>query len=178
MRSNTTYALALFCTVSLSTAAHAVKKVSLNPCASLKDTPNVLNLSMGDGSCDGHCKTETVLVCASETQDAIAKAYTAGVKKLGFDISTEVEEYEDSAIKAKHLQELYKLGAEILFADEIESTKEEFLALDPESEVNVGTNQYALLYLGTAKVKIPSLKTLIIDTGRDTDIGGYGLFSD
>ncbi len=178
MRSLVFKTLSLSTILFVSTTALAVKKVLINPCSSLNETPHALNLELGDWSCDGHCKTEMILVCASESAEVISKAYNEGAETLGFDVSTEVEEYEDSSVKAGYLKALYKVGTELLFDDEISFSKKEFLALDDKSNVTIGTNQYVLLYLGTAKAALPNLKHALVDTGKSQDIGGYGLFAE
>lgn len=178
MRSLVFRTLTLSSLLSVAMSAHALKKVTINPCSDLKKTPHALNLELGDRSCDGHCKTESILVCASEPLESVSQAYGAGSKTLGFDVSSEVQEYDDSTVKAAHLKTLHKAGTEMLFDDEIDLSEKEFLALDDDAEVAIGTTQYVLLYLGTAQAALPKLKYVLVETGKSQDIGGYGLFSD
>ncbi|HVJ63830.1 MAG TPA: hypothetical protein VM901_01100 [Bdellovibrionota bacterium] len=149
---------------------------TLNPCASLKATPHLLSLEMGDESCDGHCLKETLLACASIAPKDLAKAYAKGSKTLDFDITDEVAEFEDSSVKAGQMRAIAKAGTPIPFA-QLEIDEASFAKLADDADVSLSTEAYARLYLGTAKAGVSELKFEFIDLGPTQGIGGYGLFS-
>jgi hypothetical protein len=148
----------------------------LDPCSKFANTSHLLQLRMGDTSCDGHCLKEEVLVCSSIPQNEIYKLFKKGESILGFDIESQVEEYEDSTIKAGHLKKLHSLGVPMLFNDEIEYSEKEFLELSDKVEVAIGTQQYLYIFLGLVKVAQKDFEYHLFELGRGIDIGGYGLF--
>ncbi|MEZ4814282.1 MAG: hypothetical protein R3A80_03630 [Bdellovibrionota bacterium] len=133
----------------------------------------IIELSMGDWSCDGHCIEKTRNICSNLTPENIKTAYKAATDKVGFDFINDVaDEYEDNALMADKLKTLRENNIAMwTFEDEeyLEEGEElELVSLDQDSYSQI---YLELVKLGNAEFKYETLQ------GKSMNIGGYGLFT-
>ena len=122
---------------------------------------NVTNLVIGDWSDDGHGKTATITIKSNLTSKGIEKAFKVGAKKIGVDITSLCEDYEDYGLPDEAIAKLKKAGYE---GDE------------EEGFLEAGYESFAAIYLFTVKIGDPSFEYKEVD-GKNINIGGYGLLS-
>jgi hypothetical protein len=131
---------------------------------------NIIILTVGDKSCDGHCETKDIIVCSSLSSDDFKNALLRGTTKVGFSLTEKVaKDYEDSTITAKQLKQLTQAGIE-LSKEIIENTDQE----TGNSYLNIET--FTDLTIKIAKLGAPEASFEIIEP-KSVYIGGYGLFS-
>ena len=134
---------------------------------------NSIRLVVGDWSGDGHEKTQDIWILSNRTEKQIQKAYKAGTKQVGFDLSETVcRNYEDCYISKEKLKTLASLGMVLRSHDgtpyELEQDEDRFVM---EAET------FADMYLFIASLGDPDLKYQYDYTpDNHINIGGYGLF--
>lgn len=136
----------------------------------MSELSHVINLTAGDESQDGHEKTETITVSCNLTKAQLEKAYRAGTKKLGFDLSADVaREYEDSSVSEGFVKKLRAAG--------IDPT--EFLEQDDgDWSFGYSATSFIELWLRIATLGNPSLVfEHMSETSPSIFVGGYGLFT-
>jgi len=124
-----------------------------------------VQLTVGDWSMDGHNQFRTVVVQSSLSRAKLEKAFKAGVKKLGVDISKMCADYEDNHITDKTMMIFAALDSDMFILDG--EPEEEGCYIEPDSFVK--------LYLLTCKAGDPTLYYEIVEP-ENINIGGYGLF--
>lgn len=129
------------------------------------DKPFVFDLVVGDHSCDGHEQTEIFKISCNLNHVELLKAYTAGVKVAGFSIEKLCQPAKENTIKAGLLQRLIELGLTEWVAGE-----------DMEDEIEIYPENYAELWLFTAKLGNPALQYELAPREFRLPIGGYGVF--
>jgi hypothetical protein len=133
----------------------------------------ILELSMGDWSCDGHCIEKTRTICSNLSQEEIGLAYQSATEKMPFDFRNDVAaDYEDSSLPADKLKLLRENGI-ATWAFEEESQLEEGEVLE---SVGLNEDTYSEIYLQLVKLGNPNFKQETLK-GKSLRIGGYGLFS-
>jgi hypothetical protein len=136
----------------------------------VSELSHIINLIIGDNSRDGHEKTETITISCNLTKAQLEKAYTAGAKKLGFDLSVDVaRKYKDSSISEDFVKKLRAVG--------IDPT--EFLEQDDGGwSFGYPSTSFIELWLRIATLGDPSLVfEYMVKTRSDIFVGGYGLFT-
>lgn len=72
---------------------------------------NIINLTIGDWSNDGHGKTSSVTISSNLSEEEIRDAYSVGSKIVGFDLSESVcSDYQDTSLSVAYLSSLVKHG--------------------------------------------------------------------
>lgn len=132
-----------------------------------------IGLVVGDWSGDGHRETETIYVESSLSAKELEKAFVAGSSKLGIDITSFCEDYEDDKVPLEVIVKLEKTFPDlkkIMKINGVVKQKDEF-------DVRMDADTFAYIYMLTAEHGNPKLKWKIVEPRSITiNIGGYGLF--
>ncbi len=147
---------------------------STSACAMADGTAGTLvELEMGDWSCDGHCVSKSRNICSNLSVEQIRSAYTAGEASVGIEFADVVaEEYEDSSLPTDKLQMLRDKGiATWKFEDEEYLEEGEVL-----EAVQLDEDSYSQIYLQITQLGNPEFKFETLQ-GKAIRIGGYGLFT-
>ena len=132
---------------------------------------NIITLTMGDWSHDGHNMTTTVTIRSNLDRSSLEAAYEAGVEKTDVDLTEDIaRDYEDGRFPDEDVEALMKFGFK----------PEEFLEKydEDDDDWTISPDGFWLVWLFIAKVGDPSLE--FEEAARDTsniNIGGYGMFS-
>lgn len=130
-----------------------------------------VKITMGDPCNDGHGQHETIEFMCNKDGFEITKLYQLSVDLHTCDITTQCEEYEDSALSEEYLELARATLGHFPEAKEY---------LD-EAEKNgfIDSSGFATLYLYTVKQVAPDFEFEAVtpDYNNELDIGGYGLFS-
>lgn len=120
-------------------------------------------LTLGDPSLDGHGKNAEYTVLCSHPTKKVKTAYQKAVKKLGFDITQECEEYEDSSLSYETREAIKTHFPKLM------------KSIDPDY---IMEDDFVNIYLQMVKFGDPTIVCKIRKTpDKDfIDIGGYGLF--
>ncbi len=130
----------------------------------------IVNLIVGDWSRDGHEKTDRFTVESNLSKAEIAKAYKAGAKLIGFDITEYCKEFEDNTIPIEKLRLLCPFG---LIWEDLDSYSLEEGEMDGLYRAMPG--EYVNFYLLIVKAGNPTFE-YSYTKGPDIKIGGYGLY--
>lgn len=123
---------------------------------------NIITLTCGDWSADGHGRTSSDTIRTNLTQKEIVKAYEKGAKIIGVDLSEDLcTDYEDNAFPGKARQAYADHGMGFSEYGGDSTCLDSYL--------------FTKLYLFTAQVGNPEFKYEVVDSDEIT-IGGYGLF--
>lgn len=123
---------------------------------------NIITLTCGDWSNDGHGRTSSGTIRANLCQNDIVKAYKKGAKIIGVDISSDLcKDYQDNAFPEKAKQKYASQGMD-------------FSEYDGEGGY-LYPELFTKLYLFTVQVGNPEFKYEVVGDSEIT-IGGYGLF--
>jgi hypothetical protein len=148
---------------------------------------NLINLTVGDESGDGHKFFDKFLVSSNLTKSELLLAYKAGCKKLGFNLTDYCRDYEEDTLPR---QPVFKIASQLRmpFNDFINKTFEDvfdtdvYLA-DGESEIKedddvtfrVWPSDWLYLWMSVCQVGNPLLAWEEVDIDS-IHIDGYGLF--
>lgn len=125
-----------------------------------------IELILGDWSGDGHSQTESFHILSNLNSREIYKAFQAGVKILGFDITDFCSDYEDTEISVEFFSALATKGMDV---------SGYYITLDNTSTVNLDSNNYFSIYLFTIKLGNPSFN-YEVNKMSQINVGGYGFF--
>lgn len=128
---------------------------------------NVIVLTVGDWSGDGHNMTASRAIKTNLTPKELEKAFDKGVKKSGMDITCTCEDCEDSHISLDMWNYFHSRGIKGDLADIYED----------EDRVIINVDTYFDIYLKTCEIGNPDFKYEITKDKNTINIGGYGLFS-
>ena len=151
---------------------------STTTCTFKDGTPGTLvELAMGDWSCDGHCITQERNICSNLNTQQMKAAYNIAKTTLNFDLVNDVaEEYEDSSLKRDDLKKLRENGiATWKFDDEEENADEDNPEESPQT-VTLDQDSYSEIYLQMVKLGDSNFRHETLE-GHNLNIGGYGLFT-
>ena len=125
---------------------------------------NIITLTVGDLSGDGHDRRETRSIETTFSVKKIEAAYAKGMKKLGFNPSKDLaSKYEDNKVPSKYSKLLQKAGFP--------------MGDDPDSDDwSLYTDDFVALFLWTVELGDPSF-SYTETRSNELYIGGYGLFS-
>lgn len=125
----------------------------------------IVRVVLGDWSDDGHGKTETYVIKTNLSGKELEKAFKAGVKKSGFDITEHCGDNEDYAIPDDLYDYFEKAG--VVF-DSIQ---------DEPGNHFCCTDDFFHVYMKTCEIGNDTLKWSV-EKNYDNEIriGGYGLF--
>lgn len=142
---------------------------------------NTISLRMGDWSDDGHGKTEIVTIKTNLTFAQLNKAYSAGVKKVGFDLTDETaRDYEEPWMYVEHWRCLERVGMTLkqLFDNDKYELKEAQEALDSKDDhFSIYLDAFTRAWLFIAKQGDPTFDHEVVENDQSIiEIGGYGLF--
>lgn len=131
---------------------------------------NVISLTMGDWSHDGHCMTSSVQVETNLTLDELGAAYAIGVAKTEVDLSEDVAcDYDDAQVPDEVIEKLSRFGLK---------PEEFFERWDDDGPWSVSPDGFWLAWLFIAKVGNPALEFSEVERSRaNVNIGGYGMFN-
>lgn len=133
---------------------------------------NIIELQMGDPSGDGHKQAKSFLISTTFSFNEIRAAYQAGVEKVGLDITSTCEEYEDNKLSIEQIKLLEKAGLDpYLFFDYYYMSENNI----PIQFCNISPDEFAEVYLFIATIGNPDFRYEEFNT-KVIDIGGYGLF--
>lgn len=128
----------------------------------------LLQLQVGDWSCDGHEQSEEFLIKSNISMAQLKKAYNKGSKVLDFDlIANYCVSYEENKLSAKFGERLQ----EIIDVDET-------FEKDKDGNLYVTPNTWLSCILAVCKVGNKTFQYKLVTVDRDNcwTIGGYGLF--
>lgn len=147
-------------------------------------------LVIGDWSCDGHGRTETIRVDHNlETNSALKSAYKAGVAILGHDFEKVVaEDYQDGSMPDAVLEALVEHG--ILEADDGDFGSDRYWQIKGpcpivadsayvyNDKVQINYELHAAIWMAIAQLGNPSLVYTTPKRAYEDkiNIGGYGFF--
>lgn len=126
-----------------------------------------IQLTVGDWSMDGHGQVETVVVQSTLSRIELEKAYKAGVKKLGVNISEMCADYEDRHITDKTMRVFAALDPNLCLDEDDEDYPD-------EEGCYIDADIFVKLYLLTCQSGDPTLSYEIVEP-QNINIGGYGL---
>lgn len=133
----------------------------------MSDIKHCINLSLGDWSHDGHCKTSVFTIQSSLGYKELEGAYKKGVEIVGLDIREEIAfEYEDNKISQEDLNKLRVQGYDVKL-DEVYNDKTSYY---------LDENTFVDMFLWVVKKGNPKFKYEFVNA--TLAIGGYGLFLD
>jgi hypothetical protein len=131
-----------------------------------------VRLVLGDWSGDGHEKTSVQFFASNLRGSEIQKAYNAGTKIVGFDLSENVaRKYGDNSISIENVNKLKELGCKVF------DNPNEY-EFDEKKGYSIWTTSFTDIYLFICKLGNPEFEyEFVFDPTDSINIGGYGLFN-
>ena len=131
----------------------------------------LIELIMGDPSHDGHGMTKSVVVNVENTDSVqdVKQAFEIGAVKIGFNITKSCCEYEDNEVSVANLRKLN--GFDLSNVDGYDES------LQDDESIGLYWEDYADIWIFTARIGNPSLVIRKIKPLSRIDIDGYGLFN-
>jgi hypothetical protein len=131
------------------------------------DMGNLIDLTAGDWSSDGHGMTTTCLVACNVGLDELKIAHDIGAGVIGINLSELCSDSEDDHIPTGLIATLEEHGIHLEYEDDYPESKDYKLLESPD--------EFARLYLEIAKLGDPSIHYEVLNLPT-VNIGGYGLF--
>lgn len=133
---------------------------------------NVINLTIGDWSRDGHNQIETITIETNCTVEQINEISSKVKDVFGFTLDEYCEEYEDNRIPMEIWNKLVAMGFP---ADGLEYGSPSDLEDDPDGVYLYSGSEYADIWLFMIQRCEPMFTYKIVNNAN-INIGGYGLF--
>lgn len=137
---------------------------------------NIITLSIGDWSKDGHNQSDEVIIETDLTAKQLDAAYKKGVKIVGVDLVKDCcHEFEDNTISVSDAIKMLEAGVfELAGWDGIDAETIE----SEEGIKDVFSDGWETLYFAFCKIGNPKFKYKKHKDDRQVlRIGGYGLYS-
>lgn len=134
-----------------------------------------IGFTLGDYSCDGHCKYQDYHLVSNYSASDITNAYNDLVRELNWDFLNECHEYEDMELSEKGEEILLQL--DILTEDKVKQSKSEW---DSDFYTVEDIDQFVDIFFKLVAKKLPDLewdyRNLKEKYLKILDGAGYGLF--
>jgi hypothetical protein len=139
----------------------------------MKSNIHVINIVTGDYSGDGHKQHKETVIRTNFSREEIETAFKRGSEKLGFDITSMCESYEDNIIDIDVYEKLVSRG----FKHSDLDIEFNFALRCNDETIPLDSKRFTEIYLFIVKLGDDSFE-FSFQEFETIEIGGYGLFLD